>query len=608
MPTIPGEQRPIPTDARLVWMASERAAPLFRTLDRAQAFDPLIVLFCVVPAIVVAFAATCSAWDAAVALLALDGIGIALPAQLHSAVREMVPEGSVEPTALWLTAATLRGGGLHWPMGVVLASLLGGIALMAMMWGFSNAFSGRRLAFWTVVLTAFHPTLMALSVCPVPVSVGLAGTVAALWGHARLTERGYWAIGKVVWVGVAIALSLLVAGPIALAGVLVLVIDTVLSWLFRPSPEVGQRNARTQQPPWRLLGLRALALGLGFFLYWIGGMWIPEHYLSLETPDQPLIEEVPLELGLPTMQIGPLWGIMAIGIGRLVRLTQRRTGQRSGRYQPRLLLTWVLVSVAMLFWFPQSPDAAFDAKARFVLANASVPLLIAAAFAIEEAARRAVSGAWMILAFLLPLLMRVGDLMAFLPYDLPMVWLGALIVIPVAVWLVLLLMRALIPAGARGRTLLISTMLIVMAVDASDGIRLVFEEELSSNEVQRLADQLREEEPSDGVVILTQEETPLTLVYALRMVYQDVPLKIAPNWDEAVGRMRRDTEQMWHRPLVAGWGQGTSLAAASPDVLRPIGEPLMFQGRALLMYVADRPTVSSAGIEVTVSPPGADPW
>ena len=597
----------MPTDARLVWMASERAAPLFRTLDRAYAFDPLIVLFCIVPAIVVAFAATCSAWDAAVALLALDGIGIELPSQLHAAVREMVPEGSIEPTALWLTAATLRGGGLHWPMGVVMASLLGGVALMAMMWGFSNAFTGRRLAFWTVILAAFHPTLMALSICPVPVSVGLAGTVGALWGHARLTERGYWAIGKVLWIGMAIALSLLIAGPIAFAGVLVLVIDTTLAWLFRPSPEVEQRNARTMQPPWKLLGLRVLALALGFFLYWIGGLWIPEHYLSLETSDQPYVDEVPLELGLPTMQIGPLWGIMAIGIGRLVRLTQRRVGQRGGRYHPRLLLTWVVVSVAMLFWFPQSPDAAFDAKARFVLANASVPLLITAAFAIEEAARRAVSGAWMILAFLLPLLMRVGDLMAFLPYDLPTIWLIALFLIPAAIWMMYSLIRALIPAGARGRVLLISTMLIVMVVDASDGIRLVFQEERSSSEVQRLADQLREEERCDGVVILTQEETPLTLVHSLRMVYQDVPLRIASNWDEAVGRMRRDTEQTWRRPLVISWGQGALVAAASPDVLRPIGEPMMFQGRALLRYIADRPVVSAPGMEITASPPEADP-
>lgn len=607
MSTVSGEQRPIPTDARLVWMASERAAPLFRTLDRAYAFDPLIVLFCIVPAIVVAFAATCSAWDAAVALLALDGIGIELPSQLHAAVREMVPEGSVEPTALWLMAATLRGGGLHWPMGVVMASLLGGVALMAMMWGFSNAFTGRRLAFWTVILAAFHPTLMALSICPVPVSVGLAGTVGALWGHARLTERGYWAIGKVLWIGIAIALSLLIAGPIAFAGVLVLVIDTTLAWLFRPSPEVEQRSARTMQPPWKLLGLRVLALALGFLLYWIGGLWIPEHYLSLEAPDQPYVDEVPLELGLPTMQIGPLWGIMAIGIGRLVRLTQRRVGQRGGRYHPRLLLTWVVVSVAMLFWFPQSPDAAFDAKARFVLANASVPLLITAAFAIEEAARRAVSGAWMILAFLLPLLMRVGDLMAFLPYDLPTIWVIAVFLIPAVIWMMYSLIRALIPVGARGRVLLISTMLIVMVVDASDGIRLVFQEERASSEVQRLADQLREEERCDGVVILTQEETPLTLVYSLRMVYQETPLKIASNWDEAVGRMRRDAEQTWRRPLVISWGQGAMLAAASPDVLRPIGEPMMFQGRALLRYIADRPVVSAPGMEITAGPPEADP-
>ena len=587
MSTTPTEPRPIPSDARLVWMASERAAPLFRTLDRTRAFDPLVVLLVVMPTVVVMFAATCSAWDAALALLALDAIGVPLPVEAQPAVRTLVPDGSVQPTALWLAALGLRLIGTSWPLGIMTISLLGGVILMGCLWLFSQAFAGRRLAFWAVLLAAFHPALIGVLICPVPISLGLACTVAALWGHLQLVERNRWSALQLFAVILSIALSLLVVGPIAMVGAVVLFVDAVLTWLFTPAANGQARPARSARPPAQLCALRLLAAGGGVGLWLMLNGLVPAHYLIVPAgrPTE-LIEPVGL-LNQPELRIGPLWGLAAIGVGRLFRLSYRRGGHRGGRVHPRLVLIWLVVGGGLLLWIPRSSEAQFETSWRYAMACASIPMLIAAAFAIEEAARRAISGAWLLLAIILPLSVRLGDLMAMVSINSPLIWFLFAVAVICTGWLLLLVLRAIVPVSAQRRGLLMGAVLLAIGIAAADGIHRAFREEWYENRTASLMARLRDMRPRDGVVLLTNSPPPVNLVFALRGVFADVPMEIAPTWDEAVNHLSRRGEGDVRRLLAAAWGMGDAIGAASPEALRATGQPLIFKNKSLLLYVSD---------------------
>ena len=587
MSTTPAEPRPIPSDARLVWMASERAAPLFRTLDRARSFDPLVVLLVVMPAVIVMFAATCSSWDAALALLALDATGIPLPVEAQPAVRTLVPDGSVEPMALWLAAMGLWLIGASWPLGIMTASLLGGLALMSCLWLFSKAFAGRRLAFWAVLLAAFHPALIGLLICPVPISLGMACTVAALWGHLKLSERNRWTAIQFLVVMLSIALSLCIVGSVAMVGAVVLVIDAALTWLFHPATNGQARPPRTVRPIGQLAVLRLLAAGGGVGLWLMLNGLVPVHHLIVPAVRPAILIEPAGLLNQPELRIGPLWGIAAIGVGRLFRLAFRRGGQRGARVHPRLVLIWLLVGGGLLLWIPRFSEAQFETTWRYAMACASIPMLIAAAFAIEEAARRAISGAWLLLAILLPLSMRLGDLMAMVSINSPAIWFLVAVAAICIGWLLLLVLRAIVPVSAQRRGLLMGAVLFAIGIAAADGIHRAFREEWHENRTASLMAQLREMRPRDGVVLLTNSPPPVNLVFALRGVFADVPMEIAPTWDEAVNRFNRRGAGEIRHLLAAAWGMGDAIGAASPETLRPTGQPQIFKNKSLLLYVSD---------------------
>ncbi|MDQ3331177.1 MAG: hypothetical protein M3552_11065 [Planctomycetota bacterium] len=583
-------RRPIPSDATLVWLASERAAPLFRTLDRAKAFGPLVALLAMLPAILATFTEVLSPVDAAWGLRALDVTGAALPPEAMAIVEAVCPGELVRPGALRLSAAMMRLIDPSKPISGSIASLSGGVFLIGATWLLAKSLSGRRFAFWTVVLAAFHPTLTALLLYPVPVTVALALAALALWGHSSLDRKPLGA--ALAWAAVvsATALGLWLVGTPALLVPAVIAADAGFAYALSGRTPAVTRPPRGSATLGEIL-VRRLSAVLAGILVWA----VAEQVLTDATPSIATAETAAGEIDLSETAlesaevpiVGPLWGLAAIGTGRLFRIGNRRAAARSARPVPRLLLVWLIAAgVAALSWGEPS-ETRFDPGNRYFIAFASLPLLAAAAYGIEEAARRTVSGAWVLLAVSLPLAVRLGSIMASLSSDGPAVWVTLAIVAAAVTWLVAKVLPAVVPMPGLRRGVLMGAILTVIAVDSSDGLAVLFRPAGGDDVYGHLRAQLAAEENIDAVVLLADASAAPELVFALRSSKPHAVMEIAPTWDEASIRLDRRLGQNPRRTLAAVWGLPDTTGAAAAEELRPIGEPLLFKSRELLLYLSD---------------------
>lgn len=588
-PPVSAEQRVIPSDATLVWLASERTAPLFRTLDRTRAFGPLVVLLSVLPPVLATFAEVVTAEDAAWGLRALDATGSPLPPQAAASVEAVVPADQVRPAALWLSAALLRISDPARPVSASLASLLGGAMLLSLLWPLAKSLGGRRFAFWAVLIAAFHPVLTALLLDPVPVTVALSLAVTALWGHLNMNGKPHRLLLASAIVSLSTMAGLLLVGPAAITVSVVIVLDAVMA-LFIPGTRVGdQRQNRGSAGAGAIAACRIAAALVGVLL------WIAvEQFVLVEAVVagngvpagvEPIAEEL-MDLPMEVVVIGPLWGLAVIGFGRLLRVISRRASQRSSLPAPRLLFVWFLASTAAILWTSGPDDHGFDPVGRYTIALFSLPFLLTAAYAIEEASRRMISGAWVLLAIALPLAVRLGSLMATFPTDGFGIWIVLAAVGLTAAWLIAKVIPAIVPQTGMRRGALMAAVLAAITVNSADGLGELFRPQRDDDAYRRLIADLDSRRGADAVVLLTAFVPPPELTFAIRATFPKAAMEIASSWDEAAARLEGRFGLTSQEVAVAAWGMRDGVGANSADELLPAGEPLLFAGRELLLYTS----------------------
>jgi len=582
-------RRPIPSDATLVWLASERAAPLFRALDRTRAFGPLVTLLAGLPAILAIFAKVVTPLDAAWGLRALDVTGADLPPEAYRIVDAICPPEMVRPAALWLSALCMRAVDPSAPASSSIASLFGGVLLVGGFWLLAKGLSGRRFAFWAVVLAAFHPTLTSLLLFPAPVTVALALATLALWGHSNLEGRLLRVWLAAAAVAFSIAIGIWLVGPAAFLVPVVVASDALLAFILaRRAPAVPRQGGRSATTPAEVAGRRLAAALAGIVMWGIAESMLPTSTRPIADPEVTAAstEAVELDAFADVAIVGPLWGLAAIGAGRLLRVLGRRT-PRGTRPAPRLLLVWLLLGLGCFVWPADVSQSHFDPANSYLLAMGTLPLLGAAAYGIEEAARRSVSGAWVLLAVSLPLAVRLGSVMASLSSDGPTVWILLVIAASVAAWLVAKVLPAIVPMPGLRRGVLMGAILAVIAVNSGDGLAILFRGADSDRTYRDLRTLLATDEPVDAVVLLTDAPVVPELVFALRSSKPKALMEIAPTWDEALVRLDRKLDKEGRRTLAAVWGLPDTSGAAAAEELRPVGDPLLFEGRELLLYLDD---------------------
>lgn len=550
---------------------------------------PLIVLMAVLPAVVATFGDVLTTKDAAWGLRALDFTGSDLPTPARGSVEAVVPSDAVQPAALALSGGIMRFVGTARPISESIASLLGGAALLFLLWPMAKALAGPRFSFWVVLLAAFHPALLALLLFPAPVSVGLACSVAAIWGHLEIGERGFRSLFFGCCIVLGLSVAMLIVGPIASATAAVLLIDAVHALILGVRQKNGARPGRNVVPPVTIFMRRLSAVVLGLILWGgVNHLLVGDYQALTATPAGAgeLIEfDEPMQR-IDSMIIGPLWGLAAIGAGRLLRSVNRRNTVKGNRPTPRLLLPWVIVAGLTFVWLGGTKEMPFNPAGWYMMAQLSLPLLCFAAYAIEEAARRIVSGAWILLAVALPLAVRLGSYMATIGAESSAGWVLTALIAAAVAWIFAKVMPALAVIPGMRRALLMAAVLLAIAVDAMDGVVFLFQE-TQSDAIQQFTAQLTEERPRDSVVLLTDAAPPPELTFVLRSVYPDAAMEIAPSWDQATARLDHRLGPQPRRPIVAAWGLRDAIGAASSEELKVTGKPLLFAGRELLLYVGE---------------------
>jgi hypothetical protein len=184
--------------------------------------------------------------------------------------------------------------------------------------------------------------------------------------------------------------------------------------------------------------------------------------------------------------------------------------------------------------------------------------------------------------------------MASLSSDGPTVWVLLAVIALAGAWLVAKVLPAIVPMPGLRRGVLMGAILTVIAVNSSDGLALLFRGTDSDETYRDLRTLLATDEPVDAVVLLTDAPVAPELVYAIRSSKPNALMEIAPTWDEASIRLDRKLDKQPRRTLAAVWGLPDTSGAAAAEELRPIGDPLLFDGRELLLYFNDGMTDTAA--------------
>ena len=192
----------------------------------------------------------------------------------------------------------------------------------------------------------------------------------------------------------------------------------------------------------------------------------------------------------------------------------------------------------------------------------------------------------MLLAVSLPLAVRLGSVMASLSSDGPTFWIVLAAVASVGAWLVAKVLPAVVPMPGLRRGVLMAAILTVIAVNNGDGLALLFHGADSDETYRDLRTVLATTNLWKPPCCSPMPRLPLNSCL-LRSSKPNAVMEIAPTWDEALVRLDRKLAEQPRRTLAAVWGLPDTTGAAAAEELRPVGDPLLFEGRELLLYFDD---------------------
>jgi hypothetical protein len=369
-------------------------------------FFPLVVLIAILPGLI-----ALNSWDLTPpgplwglrALAVLDG---RLLDQLPAA-SEIGPAGesaafravSLQPPLYaWLAALGMTLSADHDPLASVLPSYVSGALVIILVYLHGRLWRGGGMGLAAALLMGFSPSLLLRMQEVTPVTLALAGAVAALlcygW-HQRITAGAsppwgwarpwFWALAA----GMSLGLSLLAVGGFGLIVLPVVILHQIaLRAGSTPGLDASSR-ARNRWPDWwwraRFLdGLLAVAVALLVALPWHGAMirihgWAAFEGLASGSwgpagPEGSLLSRL-LELTPVTLPLG------IYGFWRAIRLSLAEDSPPPATAGSSLWVVWLAVAaLAPAFW-PGGPRAAMD---LFLL----VPLDLLAALTVADLVNR----------------------------------------------------------------------------------------------------------------------------------------------------------------------------------------------------------------------------
>ncbi len=628
----------IADDLKLVQLAREPARELFPVLNRAAAMTPLVVLFAIVPGLLVLDCHAFSEWDAqwglkSLAVLSADSFEdfVDPPAtEIPVAVRWHPPLGT------WLTSICLLLVDPSWASRLVLASYLATLALVVLTFVLVRRMLGARIGFLAAILLGCREQLLQQVLVPAPYSLGVVFALVTFWGFwGHLRKPTNLVSLRLLVGGIGLGLCLLAAGRLAIAVIAILLVHVLA--LRIGSGDTSRKNGHTTHRRLSpggpaLMSLLALVLtalsiggwwqlmmsqrhGLEFLAVWIGGV-NPVDSDANVSPDAFRHTEFAFGvLRLFVMSLVFSLGFALLGFWQACR--EIMTQPNSQRRQPlQFVVVWNVCGLIALyatqrFGFHSSEEFGFGFWQSFSL----IPLIVLAAFGVDEVAQRRVAPPTFMAGMLLTTIALVlhFDLLhvAFFGWDR-------------GTWIGVFLLGLLLTAGYRlhtycrsseinTRRLLAACTLLFVLADLIFGVISTRASAHEDHGVATLQRRLASIGDVSDCTLVTTAEPPLRLRYLIMSAWPQAKLSVvnrfepvpddrpeiaaldghpqshaatAPvNGTDAFGVASDRAAQSLH--IVVVWGKDAVPLGSAKGVnppLEPIDAPLFFGDRLVSIY------------------------
>lgn len=606
-------------DARLMELVREPATELLPAARRASVVQPLVVLLAFLPGLLGFWNRSLDETTCRQGLQAFDVVAGQQPMDWFVIASREPAESSSRavPLATLLTALGLRVDLLSPESRLLLVSYLSSAVLLLCLGCLAKKVGGSRLALLTVCLACGHREFLALSESLPPVALPLAFAVLSF--RAMLTHQtadGVVLSWPLVASGLALAASWLSGGEVALAGLGVMLVVTLLSALSSKDPSVRSPLRRVLRQRITNLVIAAISLLLVTMIaVAIVAGWQSAFSVRVQLPNlagssfwfrrvwpvEPRASEAAHAL---LQMIGAWLGFVVLGVAQVARGRVRQRDGKGGE-ATSFLVGWS--AVAGLIWWSAWPAHHGNwtntvTWSGFLL----LPLLFLAACGLDAVLRREFGLGTVVTVTLATLgVVSAPQWVARLPNSFTGSWsvmslLTGVVVVAAGVFVI----RRLAKSEPHSRLMLLSCVALLVLADVTNGIfsrpQLVDDE----RELLAFRRQLVSETPPNECWLTTDEAAPARLRFFLRSLWRDVALREVNDWKMVLVEPPRTSAATSVEPgatsakgapvktakpraIVVTWGNSKLPA----DELKRRGQTLMqvtaphyFQGRLLKGY------------------------
>lgn len=559
-------------DARLMELVREPARELLPAARRASVVQPLVVLLAFLPGLLGFWNRSLDESSCRQGLLAFDVVAGEQPIDWFVTASRQSAESSrpAFPLATLLTALGLRVDLLSPESRLLLVSYLSSTLLLLCLGCLAKKVGGSRFALLTVCLACGHREFLALSESLPPVALPLAFAVLSFRAMlAHQTADGAVLSWPLVASGLALAACWLSGGELALAGLGVLLVVSLLSVVSSKDPSARSPLKRVLRQrltnlviavvSMLLVTMIAIAIVAGWQSAFSERVRLPtlagnSFWFRRVWP----VESRAAEAAQALLQMMGAWlGFVVLGVVQVARCrAPHRDGMGGGATS--FLVGWS--AVAWLSWWVTWPVhhgnwANTVTWSGFLL----LPLLFLAACGLDAVLRREFSLGSVVTVTLATLgIVSAPQWVARLPNSFTGSWfivslLTGVFVVAAGV----LVIRRLAKSEPHSRLMLLSCVALLVLTDVASGVfsrpRLADDE----RELLALRRQLVSETPPDECWLTTDEASPARLRFFLRSLWRDVALREVKDWETVLVEPPRTSAATSVEP-------GTSSAKGSP--------------------------------------------
>jgi 4-amino-4-deoxy-L-arabinose transferase-like glycosyltransferase len=591
-------------DSQLLRLAAAPRVRLFPEPSRTSVLAPLVIVMSLLPALAIALT---PGLDEISSVWGLRSMDVAMAHQLSGWLKPGADGFGKSlayqpPFVSWIQAIIVRAMGIERSLSWHVVSFLATCGCVVATYRFARRLGGASFSLVVTVCLSCHPLTLHLATGTTPGSLGMFFIVVSVWGLLSHLEGPpslvslRLLVGALAWAG-----ALLTVGPVAIA-LLLLLLMHVFGFQDGMSRQTGSCSVSAVVWTGLIALLILLATGLSFSSWWEVMMLSDhgaEHWSSWWTGS--LLRDPSLT---PVRHLKRnwfadnafLWGWLIVGMVSVFRQAWRPTSELGCR---RLQLNglWWLVALAarITFGFLEPGDSVQrELWDSFLL----LPTLLMVGWGVEVVVKRQTSP--MIEALLIALTVsligwRLTDRAA----------VGLIAVVLILVGLTLFPMFASRRQGFSNnegernwRRLL--QVFVVSFLVWHIVVGLVWQPRATLDDVTlaELRQRLGLISPVRKITIVASNATvPASLVFQFHSRWPAAQFAIAESWnaDSAVGTPHAANGGT-SEELVVEWSRRDARLTAENFAIfeaKPVGDPLRYGGRQLVLYLIGRPLRSS---------------